>query len=181
MQVLTYQQVRVWCEEHNITILPDGQLQRPEAMRSHIRLELPHEAHRVPWFAKDLVDLAFSDSPEDLLLWVCEWRIWSEEIESIAVEHFRRLRCTYKHDARLEEYPAQIFGASEVNGAVMFTIFPLLFSWDAYLVGASSAPTVFISHDEFVEIEVSNAVAEARAMEHLKAWKPTIRESSLPG
>jgi hypothetical protein len=178
MQVLTYQQTAAWCNQRNRTIKPDGQLESVETCRLRVRLELPREVHRVPWLAKDLVRLAFGNPAEDALLWVCEWRIWGEEIESIAVEHYRRLRVTYDRDARLEEFPGQTFGPSEIDGAVMFTIFPLLFSWDAYLLGVS---TVFISHDEFIEVEVPNAAAESGAMEYLSAWEPTILDSSLPG
>jgi hypothetical protein len=56
----------------------------------------------------------------------------------------------------------------------MLTLFPLIFGWDSYLIGATSDPIVFISHDEFVQVDISDPAVQLLTMDTLKRWKPTL-------
>jgi hypothetical protein len=156
MQNFAHTQVVAWCREHGITISADGGLERTPQARFQIRLELPSQPYKLPWFAKDLVGLTFLNSTAETLLWIYGLGIWTEEMEAVGIEYFDRLASTQEQGSRLTEFPGRLIHASENNLALMLTLFPLIFGWDSYLIGATSDPIVFISHDEFVQVDISD-------------------------
>lgn len=82
------------------------------------------------------------------LLWITSWGIWPT---SENWELFAALRRGYNERRSIEDAPAILASATEVDELAAFVQVSLIFGWDAHLVGTGDLLSVFVSHDEFVE------------------------------
>jgi hypothetical protein len=172
MRALTDQAATEWCRAADLR-LHEGRLRFTRTNASAIVLPLPTVPYRVPWLGLDLFDIDV-ERPNECLLWVREWTVWSDLMTDIGAGHFNRLRQSYGVTEGLEERPALLMGEHEVQAVAAFTVFPMLFGWDAYLIPAARDHLAYISHDEQICVLTRSPTAESALLNKLKDWSPVV-------
>jgi|ERR1700730_3437456 len=136
-----------WSKLHRIHVDEQGrQLHSVSGLKKR-RFSVPSDASKHASFC-NLV--ANSLQPwRRCLLWITQWGVW----ESSENWHlYYRLRQSYDDRLLIEEAPAHLFLDYEGHDLVSFIQIALSNGWDFSLLSDSGYPSVFASHDEWIEV-----------------------------
>jgi len=106
------------------------------------------------------------------LLWMRSWEMWPHLATSIGLEQFEALKRGFGMSETVSEKPAVLFSCSEVKSLIACALSPLVFGWDCYIIPSSAEYTVFISHDECIEVATRSDEVQARLLNELERWGP---------
>lgn len=115
---------------------------------------------QIAWFCQFI---EVSLRPRDrCLLWVTEWRVWPSSENWYL---YYRLRQSYRDHQLIEEASGHLFLDYEASDLISFLQVGLIAGMDMHLIPTVSYGRVFISHDEWVEF----AMQDALELDNIKA------------
>jgi hypothetical protein len=146
MRFLDPREARQWSERSGVRLdANEPPTAAPSAPRVSARFAIP-ASPRLPWFAGWLVVTV--PGIDERLLWVTETGIW-ESSENWAL--INGLRRGYGEARGIDQVPAVVASATEIEDLAAFVLVALVSGWDAELYGTQDLVRVIISHDEWVE------------------------------
>lgn len=169
MTAMTNVEAESWCAEKGMQ-MAGQRLRFMPPLSTAITIPLPCDPHLIPYFAGSLLDIDVDEDHEECMLWVLETSVNSVLIEEVGVDHFNRLLRSYGLTTGLLETPAITFPVNEFRALYALATFPILFSWDAYLIHAGRRHFAFISHDGEACAIARDAESESALAPKLKRW-----------
>jgi len=139
-----------WCEAHYSA----DDLRHSAAFGQKYSVRAPISGMNWSWLHWFGGFLASNLEPfEECLLLVTQWGVWPS---SENLHLFHRMRESYGENRPIEDAPGHLFMKHERADLVTFIELALLSGWDFYLLPMPICRTAFVSHDEFVELQMNN-------------------------
>ncbi len=160
MEVLDKVALRSWLEKRHIFDYRDGR------GWLHYSLVEPHSvALTIPTTPPQIAAMLYSLLAREegnfggSMLLLTDWDIWSEQIEEVGQRLLDRMRLGYGIKEPLIQTPTHLFNENEFLDQRAFSVLPLFFGWDAFLIPDHGRYFLFFSHDEKVfSVSESNKV-----------------------
>jgi len=176
MKTLSINQAQTWCAERGLGL--DG-FGNPYFQRGGMRgleLKIPEKPSAFVPLILALLDATVDEtdlpSGAEHLMWLRDWSIWGNLSTSVGLELFNHLRFGYGLIDTADETPAILFAESEISSLISFSLVPLVFGWDCYILPASAKHFAFISHDEWIGVSSVDEATETKMLSRLSHWGP---------
>ena len=166
MRIIPRQDCLEWCSSRRINISGITQIAFIGPPGVYIKIALPREFLRCAAFAVALCE-TFEHGGQESLLWMREWGMWSEDIDSLGVVYWKALRSDNRES--LAEYQGHVFSNGEDQLIRALLLVPIMFQWDAHWIPGSGDAIVSIRHDGLAEIFLRGSNAD-RIAESLNRW-----------
>jgi hypothetical protein len=134
-----------------------------------IRIKSPTNALELVQFTNVLTFHLEDERDQNIIFWLAEWNMWSEDTEQLGKTLFESLLCTNRIDAGIDDHAGLLF-CREVLAWRSFLLVCLLFQWDAFSVPTHGEYYVFLSHDGFVEFITLSSHHFEKLRNRLQHW-----------
>jgi hypothetical protein len=141
MKIISREETITWCHQNEIVLTARGQ---PELTDATTQFKIPVDAQKRVYLASQDMR-AFASEPL-FLVWFDDWAFWPS---GQRMHIFDRFRMSYGESRRLIDSPGHIFDREEIEDAISFVTFAVLFLWDCYVVSPKRSKLLFFSHDEY--------------------------------
>jgi hypothetical protein len=176
MKTLSINQTQAWCIEHGLRLDDSGNPHFPGEGVRRLELQVPTKPGAFAPLILALLDATVDgmDQPSgaEHLLWFRDWSMWSDLWTSVGVELSNHLRLGFGLSESMDDAPAILFAESEIGSLISFSLIPLVFGWDCYVIPASGKHFAFISHDEWIGVSSTDEATEAEILSRIGKWGP---------
>jgi hypothetical protein len=142
--------------------------------KNDVWFHLQKDAYRLPFVLPPLLDAEVNELDEitgaEHLLWITQWGIWQNWVESTGLEHFAALRRGFGIFDGLAEKPARVFSNSEMKSLINCAVVPLVFGWDCFIIPSAAQHFAFLSHDRYIGVSTIDEATALHFIEELKGW-----------
>lgn len=176
MKTLSLDEAHAWCTDRGLRFDGFGNPHWQGKTVRGLELPIPQKPAAFAPLILALLDATVDgmDQPGggEHLLWIRDWSMWSDLWTSVGVEFFNHLRLGFGLRDNLDHSPAILFGGSEIRSLISFSLIPLVFGWDGYIIPASAKHFAFISHDEWIGVSSIDEQTETEILGGLNRWNP---------